>query len=105
MTLADYPKRMRFYRIRFRRLSTGSTIAFVAATKLKRPKASLRGIFENKFPGWIFEVKEISERVFVSQIDASHEASKIDIDLRHPDELFVEVRKVAGNFFDPWRFT
>ena len=106
MTLADYPKdRLRFYEIKFRRLSTGSAIAFVAATKVSRPRVSLRAIFQNKFPGWIFQVKEISLEDFTDRIDASHEASKINVDVRHPDELFVEVRKVAGNFFDPWRFT
>jgi hypothetical protein len=105
MTLADYPKdRLRFYEIKFRRLSTGSAIAFVAATKVKRPRVSLRAIFQCKFPGWIFQVKEISLEDFTDRIEASHEASKIDVDVRHPVALFAEVKKITGNFFDPWRF-
>jgi hypothetical protein len=106
MTLTELPdNRLRFYSIRFQRLSTGSAIAFVAATKLKRPRVSLRAIFQNKFPGWIFQVKEISLDDFTARIEASHEANLIDFDHRHPDELFVEARKITGNFFDPWRFT
>jgi hypothetical protein len=106
MTLAELPdKRLRFYLIRFTRLSTGSSIAFVVATMVKKPQFSLRAIFQCKFPGWIFQVREISLDNFTARIEASHEASKIDFDHRHPDELFVEAKVITGNFFDPWRFT
>jgi hypothetical protein len=106
MTLTELPdKRLRFYLIRFTRLSTGSSIAFVVATMVKKPQFSLRAIFQCKFPGWIFQVREISLDDFTARIEASHEASKIDVDVRHPVALFAEVRKVTGNFFDPWRFT
>ena len=94
-------RRMKHFLVTFERRSTGSFIAFVAATNIKNPRKGLRAIFENKFPGWDILMTSISEGDFYEMCKEAHEVSKVDWDVRHPNLLFVTIENIRGNFFDP----
>jgi hypothetical protein len=94
-------RRMKHFLVTFGRSSTGSFIAFVAATNIKNPRKGLHAIFENKFPGWDIFMTSISERDFNEMCNEAHEVSKVNWDVRHPNLLFVTIENVRGNFFDP----
>lgn len=103
----DRPQ-MNYHSVRFRRMKpVVSQICFVVAVKgenwqdLKR----LQPIFADKFPGWSVCAMQITETEFDRRLSEAHEASLIDFDHRHPDELFDAIKNINGNFFDPWRFT
>ena len=103
----DRPQ-MQYYSVRFRRIKPDvSQICFVVAVEGANRKSlsSLIPIFSNKFPGWSVCGQMISEAEFDRRSSEAHEASLIDFDHRHPDELFDAIKNVNGNFFDPWRFT
>ena len=106
--LQDRPK-MNYYRVRFtRKKPVESRIYFVVAfegTNKWEDLKDLKPIFAYKFPGWTFCYMSITEQEFDASIDEASEASLIDFDHRHPDELFKRIKSVCGNFFDPWRFT
>ena len=109
MSLVQDRPQMNYFLMRFRRTKPDeSEISFVAACEEKWSPGGPKNwskLFAHKFPGWKVVSKAITEEEFERRLDSAHEANLIDLDHRHPDELFQAVEKISGNFFDPWRFT